>query len=109
MDIPDVSGLDAVVAGNVRALRARKRWRQADLAEALGWSRSVVAALEAGERRVTLADAAALCSAFDVGLPVLCLGIPTEVEDVFRGGPVGTPEPSRTARAAALAPGDAPE
>jgi DNA-binding XRE family transcriptional regulator len=49
--------IDTLIASNVRALRARRRERQEDLAGELGWSRPTVGALEAGTRRVTVADA----------------------------------------------------
>jgi ribosome-binding protein aMBF1 (putative translation factor) len=73
--------LDALIAGNVRAARARARLRQEDLADELGWSRPVVGSLEQGSRRVTLADAVLLCRALDITLAELLQGAPG---DVFR-------------------------
>lgn len=70
--------LDALVAGNVRAARARLKLRQEDLADELGWSRPVVGALENGNRRVTLADAVALCRALKIDLRQLLAGVPPE-------------------------------
>lgn len=67
--------IDAVIAENVRALRARRRERQEDLAIDLGWVRQSVSALEAGSRRVTVADAIALCQALDVDLRELLHGV----------------------------------
>lgn len=55
--------IDQLVAGNVRAARARHRITQETLADEMGWSRPTVSTLEARTRRVTLADAAALCAA----------------------------------------------
>ena len=70
--------IDAAIAANVRALRARRRERQEDLAIDLGWVRQSVSALEAGTRRVTVADAIALCQALDVGLRELLSGVDEE-------------------------------
>ncbi|MFC6156123.1 helix-turn-helix transcriptional regulator [Kribbella jiaozuonensis] len=70
--------LDALVAANVRAARARRRLRQEDLADEMGWSRQTVSTVEAGTRRVTLADAVALCAALEIDLRELLLGAPAE-------------------------------
>jgi len=67
--------IDAAIAANVRALRARRRERQEDLATDLGWVRQSVSALEAGTRRVTVADAVALCKALEVDLHELLHGL----------------------------------
>jgi transcriptional regulator with XRE-family HTH domain len=58
--------LGAVVARNVRAERARLDWDQAQLALALGWSRTTVSNLESGTRTVTLDDVVPLCRALSV-------------------------------------------
>ena len=71
--------LDELVAGNVRAARARLKLRQEDLADELGWSRPVVGTLENGNRRVTLADAVALCQALNLSLRELLQGAPEDV------------------------------
>jgi transcriptional regulator with XRE-family HTH domain len=71
--------IDALVAANVRALRARRRERQEDLAGELGWSRPTVGSLEAGTRRVTLADAVALCRVLEVDLRELLRGADEEI------------------------------
>ena len=71
--------LDALVAANVRAARARRRWRQEDLADEMDWSRPSVAALEGGTRRVRLADAVALCTALQIDLRELLHGVPEDV------------------------------
>jgi transcriptional regulator with XRE-family HTH domain len=73
--------LDKLIAGNVRAARARHRMRQEDLADELDWTRSVVGSLENGTRRVTLADAVALCGALKMTLRELLQGAP---EDALR-------------------------
>jgi transcriptional regulator with XRE-family HTH domain len=62
------------VAANVRAERARRRWRQSDLAERLGWSATNVSDLESGRRRVTADHLVELCRALDVGLLDLLRG-----------------------------------
>jgi transcriptional regulator with XRE-family HTH domain len=67
--------IDSVIAANVRALRARRRERQEDLAIDLGWSRPTVGSLENGTRRVTVADAIALCRALEVDLRELFRGL----------------------------------
>jgi transcriptional regulator with XRE-family HTH domain len=71
--------IDALVAENVRATRARRRLRQEDLADALGWSRATITTLENGSRRVTLADAVFLCRALEVDLRELLRGAPADV------------------------------
>jgi transcriptional regulator with XRE-family HTH domain len=71
--------IDALIAANVRAARARLRLRQEDLADLMGWSRPTVSALEAGTRRITLADTVALCEALKLDLAELLRGAPDEV------------------------------
>jgi transcriptional regulator with XRE-family HTH domain len=71
--------IDQLVAENVRAARARRRLRQEDLADEMGWSRPTVSALEAGTRRVTVADAAALCIALGIDLRELLRGADEDV------------------------------
>jgi transcriptional regulator with XRE-family HTH domain len=71
--------IDQLVAENVRAARARRRLRQEDLADEMGWSRPTVSALEAGTRRVTVADAAALCIALGIDLRKLLRGADEDV------------------------------
>ena len=63
-----------VLARNVRAERSRLRWRQADLADALGWSATTVADVEGGRRRLDIGQIAALCRALDVPLAQLLHG-----------------------------------
>lgn len=60
--------IGAVVARNVRAERARLGWRQADLANRLGWSATKVGNVESGVRKVTMDDLPALCGALGVKL-----------------------------------------
>ncbi len=72
--------LDAVIAGNVRAIRARRRLPQDDLDADLGWPRPAVLMIEAGTRRITIADAIALCSVLKVSLGELLNG--AEPEDL---------------------------
>jgi transcriptional regulator with XRE-family HTH domain len=73
--------LDDLVAANVRAARARRNLRQEDLADELGWDRAIISRIEAGRRRIQLADAIALCEALGIGLHQLLEGIPV---DTFR-------------------------
>jgi transcriptional regulator with XRE-family HTH domain len=63
-----------VIAANVRAERARRRWTQADLGERVGWPRSSVSDVESGRRKVTADDLVALCVAFGVPLAKLADG-----------------------------------
>lgn len=76
--------LDALVAENIRAARARRRLRQEDLADEMGWSRQTVSTVEAGTRRVTLADAVALCAALQIGLRDLLEGAPADVTESLK-------------------------
>jgi DNA-binding XRE family transcriptional regulator len=75
----DADGLDAVVSANVRALRARRRERQDDVAAAAGWRRPTLSAIEAGNRRVSLEDAVRLCHALEVDLRQLLAGADPDV------------------------------
>jgi transcriptional regulator with XRE-family HTH domain len=72
--VPNVPSLGDVIASNVRAERARRRWQQADLATRLGWARSTVSDLEAGKRRVQADDLAPLCRAFGISFNKLTEG-----------------------------------
>ena len=47
-----VADLNTIVARNVRAERARKGWRQRDLAERMGWSVGMISDTESGQRRL---------------------------------------------------------
>jgi len=76
--------LDALIAGNVRAARARTRQRQEDLADEMGWPRATVTSLESGKRRITLADTVALCAALKVSLRDLLQGAPEDVLQALR-------------------------
>lgn len=73
--------LDEVVSHRVRAFRTSRGWRQLDLAVAAGWSHATVAAVEAGEKRLTLRDAAVLCRVLRVPLLSLLEGA-EEVADL---------------------------
>jgi transcriptional regulator with XRE-family HTH domain len=76
--MPDLA---AIVARNVRAERARRSWRQVDLAEKLGWSIGMVSETENGKRRIGIADMPNLCRALDVPLTDLLQG--AEREDLI--------------------------
>jgi transcriptional regulator with XRE-family HTH domain len=69
--MPDLA---TVVAVNIRAERARRRWRQKDLAERLGWSQATVSEVEAGKRAVNVGD-----------LPLLCQAMGITLSDLFKG------------------------
>jgi transcriptional regulator with XRE-family HTH domain len=69
-----MTDIEAVLANNLRAERSRRRLRQEDLAEALGWSRTKLADVESGRRRVLLAYLPELCRVLDVSLDVLLMG-----------------------------------
>lgn len=71
--------LDALIAGNVRAARARLRITQEELADELGWTRTMVSGLESKSRRVTAGDLVALCKALEMSLGELLDGAPAEV------------------------------
>lgn len=72
--------LDTLIAGNVRAQRARLKLRQEDLADELGWARQSVTYLETGRRRVSISDAVVLCRALQIDLQQLLAG--AELEDM---------------------------
>ena len=76
--------LGITLATNVRAERSRKRWRQEDLAKALGMSVDTVSRMESGQRKITMDDLPGLCRVF--GLPLAELLRGAEPEDV---GPLG--------------------
>jgi transcriptional regulator with XRE-family HTH domain len=79
--------LDALIAENVRAWRARRRMRQEDLAADIGWTRPTVSSVEAGSRRITVADAVSLCRALQITFLQLLEGAPADVLNVLGMGP----------------------
>jgi transcriptional regulator with XRE-family HTH domain len=79
-----VPTLDLVVARNVRAERARRGWRQLDLAEAMGWSVGMVSDLERGSRRCGIEDVPVICRA--LGVPLLKLLDGAEQDDLATMG-----------------------
>ena len=66
--------LSAFLARNIRAERARRLWKQEELADLLGWGRSTVGAVETGRRGVSIDDLPTLCKVFDVPLSKLLEG-----------------------------------
>ena len=74
----------AIVAQNVRAERARKSWRQVDLADRMGWSIGMVSETENGKRRIGVADMPLLCRALGVPLADLFQGADREDLDALR-------------------------
>jgi transcriptional regulator with XRE-family HTH domain len=77
-DMNEPGHIDEVIAGNVRATRARLRMTQEDLADAMDWSRRTVTSLETGTRRVTVADLIGLCKALGVDQSELLRGAPAD-------------------------------
>lgn len=75
--------LDALIAENVRAWRARRRLRQEDLAADIGWTRPTVSSVEAGTRRITVADAVSLCRALQITFRQLLEGAPADVLEIL--------------------------
>jgi transcriptional regulator with XRE-family HTH domain len=75
-----------IVAANVRAERSRRRWTQDQLAELLGWSRPTVSAVEAGKRKLLVAELPDLCRVFDVPLSRLLIGAQQDDVAVLRLG-----------------------
>lgn len=71
--------LDNLVAGNVRAARARLQIRQQDLADEMGWPRLTVTSVELGRKRITLADVIDLCGGLQIDLRQLLAGVDAEV------------------------------
>ena len=70
--------LDAAIAERMRAIRTSRGWRPLDLAVAAGWSHAAVLAVEAGQKRLTVRDAAAVCRALQVPLSALLEGAEAE-------------------------------
>jgi transcriptional regulator with XRE-family HTH domain len=64
----------SVFAANVRAERARRSWRQQDLADRCDWSVDTISAIERGARRVAVEDLPVLCGAFGISFARLLDG-----------------------------------
>lgn len=77
-----MADLGDVIARNVRAERSRKRWKQSDLAERLGWTPANVGHLETGRRSVKASDLPELCEALEIPFSQLIFG--ADQEDVRR-------------------------
>jgi transcriptional regulator with XRE-family HTH domain len=64
--------LAAILASNIRAQRAKRKWRQQDLADRIeGVSMATVSDMETGARNMLVNDLLPLCEAF--GLPLVKL------------------------------------
>jgi transcriptional regulator with XRE-family HTH domain len=88
LSVTHMLSLDAIVARNVRAERARAGLRQDDIAEALGITRSTVSHMESERRRVTLSELPALCRLLDIPLSRLLMGAdPGDVAALRLGEP----------------------
>ncbi len=73
-----MADLRAVIAGNIRAGRARARLRQVDLGNELELSQSAMSMLEAGQRDITLPEALTICRLFGTPLATLIEGADSE-------------------------------
>lgn len=69
-----MADLRSVVAGNIRAQRARLKLKQMDLADALNLSQSATSTLENGGRDITMAEALIVCRLLEVPLAKLVEG-----------------------------------
>jgi transcriptional regulator with XRE-family HTH domain len=67
-------GVGRLVAANVRAERARRRWSQGHLGALLGTSQTTVSQIEAGRRKLGIDDLIGLCAALQVPLVRLLVG-----------------------------------
>jgi transcriptional regulator with XRE-family HTH domain len=67
-----------IASRNVRAERARRGWKQAELAARLSWSVTKVGDVETGRRRVTADQLVELCRAFSIPLRRLLDGADPE-------------------------------
>jgi transcriptional regulator with XRE-family HTH domain len=63
--------LTAILAANLRALRARKRISQEELAEICGLHGTYIGSVERGERNITLSSLEVLAKALGVSVPKL--------------------------------------
>lgn len=68
-----MSELRIVVAHAIRAERARAGLSQRELADQLGWSRSVITKIETGSRTVGVHELPALCKALDTTIARLMM------------------------------------
>lgn len=80
-----VSTLSDVIAGAVRAERARRKWSQAELARRTGMSRSTIGDIEQGKRQVTANHLPLFCQALGVPLSVLMHGADPADLEALRG------------------------
>jgi transcriptional regulator with XRE-family HTH domain len=60
------SGLRVIIAGNIKNLRRQAGLSQEALADACGYHRTYIGAIERGERNITIATLETLASAFHV-------------------------------------------
>jgi transcriptional regulator with XRE-family HTH domain len=61
-----LGGLHAVIGGNVRRLRKKRKLSQEGLAHVCGYHRTYVGMIERGERNITIATLEALAGALGV-------------------------------------------
>jgi transcriptional regulator with XRE-family HTH domain len=70
--------LALVIQRAVRAERARLGISQAELADRLGWSRSRIAAVETGARRIYAHELPELCQSLEIELPEFLARAPAD-------------------------------
>ena len=87
-----MSRVGPLLAANVRAERARRRWSQEHLAALLGTTQSTVSQIEVGRRKIGPDDLLALCAALQVPLQQLLVGADDDQLQVL-GLPVTRPLP----------------
>ncbi len=63
------STLAAALVKAIRAERAALGITQAELGERLGWSRQMIAKIEAGDRQIAFHELPELCTALEMTLP----------------------------------------
>ena len=77
---------DQLVADQIRALRDRRGISQQQLADALGWTQSIVARIESGQRTISVSELLQISWALDVA-PVHLLAASFRPQDVpIQGG-----------------------
>jgi transcriptional regulator with XRE-family HTH domain len=78
-----VTDLRKILAGAVRAERSRAGLTQGQLAQALGWERHAVTAVEAGARAVGVHELPSLCRALGVTLDRLLVDADPDDRDAI--------------------------
>lgn len=58
--------INKAVGGELRALRSRRHWNQAELADAVGVDKKTIGRLERGERSMTIGQMYRICKVFGI-------------------------------------------